>query len=75
MCEQGMLSDEDAAILEEHIKRHSNLDIAVRHNVDISVINATIKRLKMVYDAVQRDFPDLLDPRDKSVYQKKKHSN
>ena len=68
-----MLSDTDKAILEAHIKRQSNLEIAVANHCDVSVINATIKRLKLVYDAVQECFPDQLDPRDISVYRKKKH--
>lgn len=66
LCEQGMLSERDCRMLEMHIKRCSNLEIAVAMNLDISRVNAAIKRFKRTYDAVQREFPEELDPRQKS---------
>lgn len=72
VCEQGMLSEDDCQILEEHIKRYTNQAIATKHNVEISVINDTIARLKQVYDEVQKEFPEILEKRDKSVYNRKK---
>lgn len=50
----------------------TNLQISRLHNVNEGVIIETIDRLKQVYDEVQREFPDLLDKRDKDVYRKKK---
>ena len=74
VCEQGMLNDDDCKKLKMHIMRHSNLEIAMEFRCDISVIDADMRRYKLVYDAVQKQFPDQLDPRSKSVYRKKKHS-
>lgn len=73
LCEQGMLSDDDRDKLERHIKLETNQQIATRYNVDVSVINADIKRYKTIYDAVQKEFPDVLERRNMSVYRKKKH--
>ena len=67
LCEQGMLSDRDCRILEMHIRRFSALEIAMAENMDISRVNAVIKRLKRTYDVVQKEFPDRLDPRQKSI--------
>lgn len=72
VCYHGMLSEEDCQILEEHIKQMTNLQISRLHNVNEGVIIETIGRLKQVYDEVQREFPDLLDKREKDVYHKKK---
>lgn len=72
LCREGMLSDEDCLILEMHIKRKSHLEIAIALNyTDVDPINDAINRLKIVYDEVQKEFPDLLEPRSKSVYAKR----
>lgn len=73
VCEQGMLNPEDCDKLRMHIMRCSNLEIAMKYSVDISVIDSDMKRYKLIYDAVQKQFPDILDPRNKGVYRKKKH--
>ena len=75
ICEQGMLNETDRAILKMHIMGASNLQIAVEYNKDVSAVCADIKRFKVIYDAVQKEFPDLLEPRNQSVYRKKKHNN
>lgn len=75
VCEQGMLNAADRELLKMHIMGASNLEIAVKANKDISAVCADIKRYKMIYDAVQREFPDKLEVRNKSVYRKKKHNN
>lgn len=75
VCEQGMLNQDDREKLKMHIMRHSNLEIAMHFNCDISVIDADMKRYKLIYDAVQKQFPDILDPRNNGIYRRKKHSN
>lgn len=75
ICEQGMLNETDKAILKMHIMGASNTEIAVKYNKDISAVCADIKRFKVIYDAVQKEFPDLLEKRDQSVYRKIKHKN
>lgn len=73
VCEEGMLGCWERTILEEHIRGDmSRQQLAMKHNCDISVIDTTIKRLKDVYDAVQKDYPDALEPRCKDVYRRRK---
>lgn len=72
MCVEGMLSDEDAKILELHIRRKSLLEIATELNYsDVDPINDAINRLKIIYDELQKEYPDILSPRSKSVYSKR----
>lgn len=69
MCSEGMLSEEDQKILDMHIRRRSHLEIALALNyADVDPINEAINRLKIVYDELQKEFPDILEPRTKSVY-------
>lgn len=72
ICEQGMLNDTDRNTLKMHIMGSSNLEIAVAEHCDISKINEDINRFKMIYDVLQKEFPDILDPRDKDVYRKRR---
>lgn len=72
LCEQGMLNEEDRGKLKMHIMRESNLAIAVAYHCDESKINDDINRYKMIYDAVQKEFPDILDKRDPDIYRKKR---
>lgn len=78
ICDQGMLNDADRKTLEMHIMGSSNLEIAVTQHCDISKINEDINRFKQIYDALQREFPDKLETRDKDIYRKKRkkiHNN
>lgn len=69
MCTEGMLSEEDQKILDMHIRRRSHLEIAIALNyTDVDPINEAINRLKIVYDELQKEYPDILEPRVKSVY-------
>lgn len=71
LCNEGMLGNEDRIILEMHIKRATNQEIATALNCDVGTIVETISRLKLVYDEVQKLYPDRLDKRCKDVYRKK----
>ena len=71
LCVEGMLCDEDRIILEMHIKRASNQEIATARCCDVGTVAETISRLKLVYDEVQKQFPDQLDKRSKDVFRKK----
>lgn len=72
MCNEGMLSEEDAKILDLHIRRKSLQEIALElHYTDVDPINDAINRLKIIYDELQKEYPDILSPRMKSVYSKR----
>ena len=72
LCEQGMLNEEDRGKLKMHIMRESNLAIAHAYHCDESKINDDINRYKMIYDAVQLEFPEVLEKRDPDIYRKKR---
>lgn len=72
MCTEGMLSDEDQKILDMHIRRKSHQEIAIALNYsDVDPINDAINRMKIIYDELAREYPDVLAPRCKSVYNKR----
>lgn len=72
MCTEGMLSDEDKIILDMHIRRKSHQEIAMALNyTDVDPINDAINRFKIIYDELQKQFPEILDPRVKSIYAKR----
>lgn len=72
VCEQGMMNDEDRGKLKMHILGATNQAIATAYCCDVSKINEDINRYKMIYDAVQREFPDALEKRDPNVFRRKR---
>lgn len=70
VCEHAMLSDFERELLSTRIAGMTITQQMFYFNRGRTSINDAIKRIKQKYDVVQKQHPEILDPRTDSVYEK-----
>lgn len=68
-CEAAKLTDFERQVMETRIAGMTITQQAFYLSVSDSTVCRTVARLKKKYDAVQKEYPDELKPRRKTVYE------
>lgn len=66
----GCLTDFQYEVLKTRISGMTQQSQAFFFNCSISVIRRTVSDLKVLYDKVQKEHPELFEPRKNNVYEK-----
>jgi len=65
--EDACLSEEESAILRSRCKNETISQQSLKFNMSESKINKIVARLKVKYDALVREYPDVYPPRKMSA--------